>query len=618
MSLERQVHINKPAHLRTDQGSDLTPKVSPTAAIPVDAPSVPVDAKQWLATHLPRFILSKDLYLRLAHGPDALYLLAFHDEKFEAFLQQGKEDLGDKFVPAIQNFLKEARSTSLRMLLLLSLGMLNSEDSMQLLKEELAAGRDPTTMGAAAYALGLIKNPGGFDFVREHYSKTKPRLDLGLRSSLEAAMALRGEPAFPFLLEIARSELAGKSPDEARRLVQAGYGRWFESLRYEHLSPEIKRLAEEEPSFAIRSTLLMGIAKHGKKEDYEYLARLYSSSDDATREVVVRGILTDRGFDKADWSRKADELKGSLDQILAQLPQSPQDPHFARNLVALATLTDSEAARKWLDGFLALDHKALYGGHSNILQGQLVELLSPSGLERHKHYVKQVLDSATDLGERALLVREIYKWDAPLTDPGHIRALVEGAAALSVREHEFRVIVDALSKADGEQESVSIALQSLYKSDIPPARRVDVLAYTGNLGGVVRPFLENILRSSDEAVMRLHAARQLLRISPQDDSSVRDLVRAFVPDVWHPVERSYIRGDPYYAYGPNGDAYARLIGDFYGRYGTLEDIPRLEQLAEFINFDSSVPDRWAKMYKQNLRYSCRSASDLILLRSMRK
>lgn len=61
-------------------------------------------------------------------------------------------------------------------------------------------------------------------------------------------------------------------------------------------------------------------------------------------------------------------------------------------------------------------------------------------------------------------------------------------------------------------------------------------------------------------------------------------------------------------------AYCDLVREYYGRFGTSEDLKTLDSLPERVSFGEGVDEYNARVFRSYLREQCRQAKDSIALR----
>lgn len=578
------VGLNPP--MATREESQLI-EVSPTA--PVTATESKPDR------HAARRALSRGLAWMSLHRADMLsrHLEAMHggaSPEFRRFAREFLTAAGDDAIPIVKSLIEECASDEAKFLMAAVLGETRSPDAIPVLKDLIAKGPGLQVTASALYSIGMSRTRDGLDYLtgwlttaRESKSK-----DLGvLLIPALSSIALHGADSLDVMVAEARRRGDEQYPSKAEVVAM---------IRGADAAERLRQIYSDETDWALRQGAAMALGSSARAEDLEWMART---------EYARTALLAARNIPDI-WEPTADLRRSLAERVLSTKADPERHLHLAQLLPADKARAIYERVTSMTD--FGIDPRAFLISVVTAFADQpdldvrLTRMLAESGLTPHDQQrvveigVEQSSIPGKDVGGGPMVARLL----AQVKDPANPWNLVQLA-------------MPPVMKSGISESSLSTALTEGWRaSAIGPRNSLlgSVMQGAYPSFGSLRftqpeQFLAAVLREESEPAIKLRAAYAYLVLGepenpdPQAMRAISFIVESRDTSGTAPVEVSW--------------TLPPLLGNWYARFGGMEDIPKLQSLPDLIAMSHSSEYRGT--LRDSLKREMTRAIDAIKLRA---
>ncbi|HEU4338429.1 MAG TPA: HEAT repeat domain-containing protein [Planctomycetota bacterium] len=532
----------------------------------------------------------------------------------DAFCKQA----GDELVPICKDLLGECGSEATASLVAAILGHSKRGEAFGLLKGLVEKGKGPPESrelhAGAIYSIGMIRAPESAPFLFKLFRESpEARVNIGEKfgTPLMASIGMCGKEGVALLREAA---LAGLSPemlpdtDEGLRPFRWGY---VSLVNSPEAFGELKSIARQDADIRIRGMAIAAMGQSSDPEQRAYLAELYGSDDNPLIRRAILEALNDGASDgREEWSTMRDRMAAPLASILnaTRLPSGNEYVDYAT--IHLACAAGTPDAAKYLEEWIRTASSGAYDAesywidiaiHALATQGASVDridaLMEGQGVyaqNRLFHLATVQFYSAAPIGGMKLAREFIAHLDKSDEINGLFLNCLQAVGRVPEAREEAEKCIDRFLERAKDPEK--------WRTYFSAAQ------YAGEAG--LRPLEKVILRVQEPSEL-LGASHAYLSALPEGralNADVSDRMRElFSPRALQSFNAGGLSQNP--------GSFARTIGEYFGRFGTVEDLAWLESLPRVMNEPRNVREDHLETLRRDLAWECARAADAIRLRS---
>jgi hypothetical protein len=560
------------------------PEPVPTSSTDVSAESPPPtsetpSARGALARGVARFSMHRiDMW---AHQLEAMHGGA--SAEFRRFARDFLAAAGDDAILLAKLLLDECASEEARFLLAAVLGETRDPEAIPILKDLIAKSPGPQATAAALYSIGMTGTREGMDYLTAWLASSREAKSKDLAYLLSPALAAigrHGADALDFMIKEARARGDEQFPSRSEVLAM---------IRGQDAGVRLRGLLSDASAPDLHVGAAQALGHSASPEDLEWVSR----TPLAYHALVAGRDLPDLWDRTGAHRREIAErllLSGSPNWMLAQLV-APDKSRAVYQTVVAATDQGSDPRSRLISIVAAFADQPDLDVHVARLASE-AQLL-PQDLERA---IQLGLDKGflpgRDVGSAPLVARML----SVVRDPGSNWSVVQLA------------MPPVMKSGIAESTLSSTLVESWRGMAIGPRNSMLAGVTHGARGmGVTQPegFLTTVLKEESDAALRLRAAYAYF-VAGDPVNPDPEILRAIALIVegrdtgWtSPVEVPY--------------TLPPLMGNWYARFGTRDDIPKLLSLPDLYTGPPNIGDGRHNL-RINLTREMTRAIDAIRLR----